>query len=107
MWRYVARRMSVIPEDLPYEISFDEIELFDDIDIRVSSIGCLFANIIGVNENYVEFCPNETPASREEYLGWVWLIKPSLGHEIAINCSDELAKLISHYQSGKMDKWFE
>jgi len=97
----------VIPEALPHEISFDEIELFDDIDTRVSSIGCLFPNIIGVNENSIEFCPNEDPASADEYFCWVWLNKPSLGHEIALSCSDELVKLIKHYQASTMDKWFE
>ncbi|MEP7706820.1 hypothetical protein [Paraglaciecola sp. 25GB23A] len=97
----------MIPENLPIEMSFSEVELFDDLDTRVSAIGCLFANIIGVNDDFIEFCPNETPTTQEEYLAWVWVIKPSLGSEILSGNYVELNNLIEHYQSNQMDKWFE
>ena len=96
-----------IPKELPSEVKYGEIENFDDINTRVSAIDCLFVNIIGVNENTVEWCPNEEPPSKEEYLAWIWLLHPSLGKEIQFECSEELSKLISAYDSKQMDKWFE
>jgi hypothetical protein len=97
----------VIPDKLPNEIAFDAIEKFDDLDTRVAAIDCLFINIVGVNEGYVEWCPNESPYSREEYFAWVWLVTPSLGEEIIRVASTELQNLIRHYQSNKMEQWFE
>ncbi|MGO2127753.1 MAG: hypothetical protein ACTH4U_03360 [Pseudoalteromonas prydzensis] len=97
----------MIPENLPIEVPFSEVEMFDDLDTRVSAIDCLFVNIIGVNDDLIEFCPNETPTSQEEYLAWVWVVKPSLGSEILSKDCVELNDLIKHYQTNQMDKWFE
>ena len=97
----------MIPDKLPNKIAFDAIEKFDDLDTRVAAIDCLFINIIGVNEDYVEWCPNETLYLREEYFAWVWLITPSLGEEVLQVANAELQNLIRHYQSNKMEHWFE
>lgn len=89
------------------EVSFKEVEDFDNIDIRVSAIGCLFPNIIGVNENAIEWCPDSEPPLEDEYFAWLWVIKPSLGSEIKEKCTDELSKLIVAYDSNSMESWFE
>ncbi|MEJ2143411.1 MAG: hypothetical protein P8Y24_13885 [Gammaproteobacteria bacterium] len=89
------------------EVPFEEVENFDDIDTRVSAVGCLFPNIIGVNENTIEWCPNNEPPSTDEYSAWLWVIKPSLGTEILEKCDDELSKLIRAYDSDSMESWFE
>ena len=96
-----------LPKNIPNEAKFEEVEEFDNFDSRVSAIDCLFINIIGVNENSVEFIPNIEEQNEEEYLAWLWLIKPSLGNEIILECSKELSKLINSYNSNKMESWFE
>ena len=96
-----------LSKNIPNEIEFEAVEEFENFDSRVSAIDCLFINIIGVNENSVEFIPNTEDQNEEEYLAWLWLIKPSLGNEIMLECSKELSKLISSYNSNKMESWFE
>ena len=96
-----------LPNNIPSEVTYGEIEEFEDLDTRVSAISCIFTNIIGVNENTVEWCPNVDPPEKEEYLGWLWVIRPSLGKQIMLECSEELSKLINAYDSKHMEKWFE
>jgi hypothetical protein len=96
-----------IPNELPSEVKYGEIENFEDLETRVSAIDSLFANIIGVNEDFVEWCPNEDPPSRQEYLAWAWLVRPSLGKEIQLESSSALSRLITAYDSKQMDEWFE
>jgi len=96
-----------LPKSISSEIPYGEIENFEDIDTRVLAIDCIFANIIGINENTVEWCSNEDPPSKDEYLAWLWVIRPSLGKKIQLECSEELSKLINAYDSKKMEKWFE
>ena len=96
-----------IPEDLPNEIPWDDIERFDDLDTRVSAINCLFANIIGVNDGYVEWCPNDDPPTDGEYLAWAWVVKPSLGKAISVRGPAELGKLVRAYDANEIDRWLE
>ena len=93
--------------NIPSEIEFEAVEEFNNFDNRVSAIECLFSNIIGVNENSVEFTPNDEEHKKEEYLAWLWVIKPSLGTQISLECSKELSKLIISYNSNNMESWFE
>jgi len=95
-----------MPEDFPHEVPWGEIERFDDLDVRVSAIDCLFANIVGVNDGYIEWCPNADPPSNDEYLAWLWVVKPSLGKEISSEAPADLRQLIDAYDANAMDGWF-
>ena len=95
-----------LPNNLSSKIKFSNIEDFKNFDIRASAIDCLFINIVGVNENTVEWCPNSEPPIRQEYLAWLWLIKPKLGDQILTEASAELSKLIKAYESQAIDSWF-
>lgn len=81
-----------LPENIPREVKYSEVEDFDEFDTRRSAIDGLYINIIGVNEDGIEWCPNDDPPSKEEYLAWLWVIKPSMGTEILNDCSEEMTK---------------
>ena len=96
-----------IPNNIVKVVAHSDVEEFNEIDTRVSAIECLYANIIGVNENTIEWCPNDEPPLKEEYLVWLWVIQPSIGNKILPECSEELTKLINAYNSNEMEGWFE
>ena len=80
-----------------------------EIDLVSSSISKVFAqqgvqwpeslraNIIGVNESTIEWCPNENPPYRLEQLVWWWVVRPDLGAAIAKEAPQELKNIISQY----------
>ena len=96
-----------LPKNIPSKVTYGEIEAFEDIDTRVSAIDCIFVNLIGVNKNTVEWCPNEDPPDKDEYLAWLWVSQPSLGKQILLECSEELSIFINAYNSKHMEKWFK
>lgn len=96
-----------VPENTERKVHRRDIEGLNEIDTRVSAIGCLYSNIIGVNENKIEWCPNDEPPSKEEYLAWLWVIQPSICEKIMQDSPEELTKLMIAYNSNKMEEWFE
>jgi hypothetical protein len=92
---------------VPKEVLFSEIIEFDKLDERISAVGVLFANTIGVNENSIEFCPDNEPPLIEENISWIWTFRPDLGIEILNQeLSDDLMKLISAYENNEMEKFW-
>ncbi|MCC3421083.1 MAG: hypothetical protein JGK28_25030 [Microcoleus sp. PH2017_07_MST_O_A] len=63
-----------ILNSIPNEISWQDIVQFEKLDDRVSIANDLCANIIGVNESTIEWCPNEDSADRLEQLVWWWVV---------------------------------
>jgi len=53
---------------IPNEISWQDIVQFEKLDDRVAIANDLCANIIGVNESTIEWCPNENPPEHLEKL---------------------------------------
>lgn len=86
-----------ILNSIPNEVPWANIVHFDKLDERVAIANDLCANIIGVNEGYVEWCPNDDPPSKIETLTWWWVIRPDLGAAIAIEAPQELKEIISQY----------
>lgn len=79
------------------EVAWENIVQLDKLDERVALANDLCANLIGVNEGYIEWCPNDEPPSQLETLTWWWVIRPDLGAAIAIEAPDELKKIIGKY----------
>lgn len=79
------------------EVAWENIIQFEKLDQRVDTANMLCPNLIGVNEDYIEWCPNSEPPSRVEILIWWWVIRPDLGAAIAIEAPDELKKVICKY----------
>jgi len=97
-----------ILKSIPKEVEFNDIIEFDKLDERISAVGVLFANTIGVNEKSVEFCPDNEPPLFEEIISWIWTFRPDLGKEILKqNLSEDLIKLVSSYENGEMNKFWD
>ncbi|MFA6172959.1 MAG: hypothetical protein WC701_04680 [Kiritimatiellales bacterium] len=88
-------------------VAWADVVDFDQLDERLSCLDCLYANILGVNEGYVEWCPNDNPPSKSETLAWIWFIRPDLGSEIANDAPEELRNLIQKFNNGDMESWWK
>jgi hypothetical protein len=86
-----------ILEAIPNEVTWQDIVQFEKLDERVAIANDLCANIIGVNEGYIEWCPNDEPPSLLETLTWWWVVRPDLGAAIAIEAPQEFKGIIAHY----------
>lgn len=86
-----------ILNSIPNQVEWQDIVEFEPLDERVAIANDLCANIIGVNESSIEWCPNEEPPSQQETLVWWWVVRPDLGAAIAIEAPQELKEIISQY----------
>ena len=86
-----------ILDSIPNEVLWQDIVQFNKLNERVGIANDLCANIIGVNEGYIEWCPNDEPPSILETLVWWWVVRPDLGAAIAIEAPQELKEIISRY----------
>ena len=86
-----------ILNSIPNQVEWQDIIQFEQLDQRVAIANDLCANIIGVNESSIEWCPNEEPPSQMETLVWWWVVRPDLGAAIAIEAPQELKEIISQY----------
>ncbi|MBE9130191.1 MULTISPECIES: hypothetical protein [unclassified Coleofasciculus] len=89
--------VQAILDSIPTEVRWQDIVEFNKLDKRVAIANDLCANIIGVNESYIEWCPNDEPPSRLETLTWWWVVRPDLGAAIAIEAPQELKEIIGQY----------
>lgn len=86
-----------ILNSIPNEVNWPDIVQFKKLDERVATANDICANFIGVNEGYIEWCPNEEPPSLLETLLWWWVVRPDLGAAIASVAPQELKAIISQY----------
>ena len=92
----------------PCEVRYDEIRDFENLDERISAVGVIYANTIGVSNGYVELSPDNEPPLIDEILSWIWVIRPDLGDEILKESdSDDFIFLIKSYQENKMGNWWD
>lgn len=92
--------------DPPKTVAWSDVVGFDRLDERRAGIDCLHANILGVNDRYVEWSPNGLPPSKDETLAWMWFIRPDLGDEIAAEAPAPLRELIQKFQADDMETWW-
>ena len=86
-----------ILSSIPNEVNWQDIVQFQKLDERVAIANEICANLIGVNEDYIEWCPDNEPPTQLETLLWWWVIRPDLGAAIASEAPQELKKIISQY----------
>jgi len=89
--------VQTILNSIPREVSWQDIVQFKKVDERVAIANQLCPNIIGVNEGYIEWCPNDEPPSHLETMIWWWVVRPDLGAAIAIEAPQELKEIIGQY----------
>ena len=82
---------------IPSEVNWQDVVQFEKLDERVARANDLCANVVGVNEGYIEWCPNDEPPSMMETLVWWWVVRPDLGAAIAIEAPQELKEIIGQY----------
>jgi hypothetical protein len=86
-----------ILNSIPNEVNWQDIVQFKKLDQRVAIANEICANLIGVNEGYIEWCPDNNPQTQLETLLWWWVIRPDLGAAIAIEAPQELKEIITNY----------
>ncbi|BAZ79395.1 hypothetical protein PN497_05090 [Sphaerospermopsis kisseleviana CS-549] len=84
-------------EETRNEVNWQDIVQFNKLDQRVAIANDIFPNLIGVNEGYIEWCPDNDPLTHLETLLWWWVIRPDLGAAIASEAPQELKEIISRY----------
>ena len=88
-------------------VPFAEVGEFDQLDERVSAVTVIFGSVIGVNDDYIEWCPDDIAPSEQERLAWIWLCSPSLDGEILRRAEEWIRDLVVAYRSGEMRRWWE
>lgn len=89
--------VQAILNSIKNEVRWEDVVQFEKLDERVAVANDVCANIIGVNEGYIEWCPNDEPPSMKETLLWWWVVRPDLGSAIASEAPQELKEIISQY----------
>jgi hypothetical protein len=101
--------MSTVPDvaNTPREVPFAEVGDFDQLDERVSAVKVIFGSVVGVNDGYIEWCPDDVTPSEQERLAWIWLCSPSLDGEILPRADGWFRDLIVAYRAGEMRRWWD
>ena len=72
-----------ILSSIKHKVAWEEIVEFEKIDERVAVANCIFPNLIGINDGYIECCLSNDPPTLTETLTWWWTVRPDLGAAIA------------------------
>ena len=66
----------------PREVKWSDVADFDQLDERVSAVTSIFGSVIGVNDGYMEWCPDDTPPTEFARLAWIWACNQTLDTKI-------------------------
>jgi len=89
--------VQTILNSIPHEVRWEDIVQFKKLNERVAVANDVCANIVGINEGSIEWCPNDEPPSMLETFLWWWAVRPDLGYAIALEAPPELKEIISQY----------
>ena len=95
-------------DETPREVPWTEIDDFANLDERVGVVTVLFGNMFGVNDGYVEWCPDDIPPTEQEQerLAWLWLCWPCLFDELRLGAKRDLLEVMTEYNAGRMEEWW-
>jgi hypothetical protein len=94
----MSKNISSYLDNIPFKITFDDIDEFERFEERFFEVIRYFGDIVGMGVGYVELCPNfKPPDYKGELLPWLWLIHPQLKEAIIGVADDRLKQLISEY----------
>ena len=91
----------------PRRVSHSEIRRFDDLDQRVSAGTVLFGSVFGVNEESIDWVPDDIPPTEQERLAWLWLIDPTRSDDLLDDAHDPLRALLLAYRDDRMQEWWQ
>jgi hypothetical protein len=97
---------SMMLAEPPKRVDWRDIVDRDNLDERRSCVDCLYVNILGINEGFVEWSPNCKPPANDETLAWIWFVRPDLGEQIASDAPAELRHLIEMYRTNNLEAWW-
>jgi len=80
------------------EVPFSKIKSFDRMEERFFDVEKAYGDILGMNTDSVEFCPNNNPPSNDEILPWLWVIHPEEKEEILKYANVTLKRIIKIYE---------
>ena len=85
-------------KEVPKIAYFKDIQEFERMEERFFDLEEFYGDIVGMNVDSVEFCPNNDPPERnEEILPWLWLIHPGWKGEILEIADSKLKQIIQKY----------
>jgi len=85
-------------DKIPRVVEFKNIQEVERMEERFFDVQQFYGDIIGMNIDSVEFCPNNTPPEKnDEILPWLWLIHPEWKDEILELADSKLKELIQEY----------
>jgi hypothetical protein len=61
---------------IPKTVRFTDIQQLETMEDRFFAVDRTIGTILGMNEDSVDFCPNDKPPNRDEILAWLWIIHP-------------------------------
>jgi hypothetical protein len=101
--------MKTVPDiqSTPREVRWSDVGDFEQLDERVSAVTNIFGSVIGVNDGYLEWCPDGIPPSEQERLAWIWLCNPGLDAEILSRAQGRFRDLVLAYRAGQMLGWWD
>lgn len=104
----MKKELIEILDSIPTEVNHSDIIDFKDFDERMSAVGVLYANTIGVSSSHIEFYPDNEPPLKEEILSWIWSFRPDLTDDILkMDLSEDFTFLIESYRDSEMDKFWK
>lgn len=101
--------MTTLPaaDDTPRRVPWSTVVDRGNVDERVSAVTCLFGSVIGVNEDNIEWVPDDIPSSENERLAWVWLCNPDLWPQVLPHATGWFRSLVVAYRDGEMEQWWQ
>ncbi|NEP87843.1 MULTISPECIES: hypothetical protein [Okeania] len=89
--------VQTIFNSIPNEVAWQNIVQFEQLDDRVAIANDFYPNMVGVNDGFIEWCPNDEPPSYLERLMWWWVVRPDMGVAFALEDPVELKRIIGNY----------
>lgn len=83
--------VQTILNSIPNEVAWQDIVQFEQLDDRVAIANDFCPNMVGVNDGFIEWCPNDEPPSYLERLMWWWVVRPDIGAAFAERCGCNIA----------------
>lgn len=85
--------------EIPKVVNFKDIPQFDRMEQRFFTIEQYYGDIIGMNVDSIEFCPNHKPPElQKEILPWLWVIRPELKNQLLEIADKQLQQIIGDYE---------
>ena len=84
---------------IPRTVRFTDIQQLKTMEDRFFAVDRIIGDIIGMNEDSVDFYPDNKPPSQDEVLAWLWVIHPEYKVAILKLGSDRVREVVLESES--------